>query len=475
MYLKKSPVAYIMIYKRFSRCDTKALFDYLKDVKSIGFLGFGKSNRALLDFLSERIDFRATVRDEREILTPPERECRLLTRGACFSPPFEDLIFLSPSVKRDRPEIERMIDSGTRISSDAELFFALCDRPILAVSGSDGKSTTVKMAEAILRLGGTNALALGNVGIPFVSGLESDYECFIAEISSFTLEYTEPRTRRALITNITENHLNWHGSFERYIAAKENLLSYTCEAVMSPDTDACLPLIERHKPRYLFSASLSYCELKARFPFSEFYFTHENDSLSLNGVPLIPISALSKKEPHNIKNALAALALTHGFLNTGGGHEALSDFRGLSHRIEFVATANGVSYIDSSIDSSPERTKSTLLSLGENLHILLGGRGKGLSYAPLIEPLLEKSGYIVISGENRRQIETELSVCKALIPRIIVLDTLEDAVRTVIRLSHFGDTVLLSPASTSYDAYSSFEERGEKFKDYIKRYTEGTK
>ena len=343
------------------------------------------------------------------------------------------------------------------------------------MSGSDGKSTTVKMTEALLCRRGVRTLALGNLGIPFVNGLDGEYDAFVAEISSFTLEYLKPRSDRALITNITENHLDWHGSFKRYIGAKENLLFGASHTIMSPDTDACLPIIEDHKPRTLFSTKFTQRELTEKFPFAQICFTLEGEHLAINREPLIGVSELSKKEPHNIKNALAALALTHGFRGADEGCEALSDFRGLSHRIETVATINGVTYIDSSIDSSPERTKSTLLSLTGRTHILLGGRGKGLSCEPIIAPLLEKHGYIIISGENRRQIERELSICTTLKERIIVCETLRDAVEKATDLAVAGDKILLSPASTSYDAFSSFEERGEKFKEYIKRYTEGIK
>lgn len=401
--------------------------------------------------------------------------CEVKVGGDCFSPPYEDLIFLSPSVKRGRDEISRMVDSGTRLSSDAEIFFALCDRPVLAVSGSDGKSTTVKMAEAILKARGIDALACGNLGIPFIDALDSRCEVFITEISSFTLEYLAPKTRRALITNISENHLDWHGSYRSYIRAKKNLLVSAEETILSPDDEVCKSLIDEYSPRGIFSVRYCYRELRERYPKTQAFFTSEGEYLAVNGEALLPLSALAKKEPHNIKNALAAMALTHGLFDTGRGFCALTDFVGLPHRIETVAQVCGVTYIDSSIDSSPERTKSTLLSLGHKVHILLGGRGKGLSYAPLVEPLLGKNGYIIISGENRWQIARELSLSAELLPRIMILERLEDAIKESVALARHGDTVLLSPASTSYDAYSSFEERGEKFKEYIKRYTEGIK
>ncbi len=393
--------------------------------------------------------------------------CKLLSGSRAFDCFGEDILFISPSVRRERAEVARLIGRVGRVSSDAELFFEMCRTPILAVSGSDGKSTTVKMAEAILAQGGTDALACGNVGLPFVTALGARCECLVTEISSFTLEYTSPPSRRAVITNITENHLDWHGSFRGYVAAKENLLKNTDEAILSPDSETCIPLIQKHKPWGLFSTALGFPELKRRFPAAEKYFTCEGGALSVNGEPLIALSRLSKKEPHNIKNALAATALTYGLFDTGRGIEALSSFSGLSHRMENVATIAGVTYVDSSIDSTPERTRVTLLTMQSELTILLGGRSKGLSYAPLIEPLLKKSGDIIIFGENRREIFEALAKSSELLPRITVAETLAEAVKIAKERARAGDTVLLSPASTSYDAFSDFEERGNKFKEYI--------
>ena len=390
-------------------------------------------------------------------------------------PPYEDILFLSPSVRRDRPELVKMSEAGTRLSSDAELFFELCDLPILAVSGSDGKSTTVTMTEAILKRRGVRAVACGNLGVPFISALDGDYDCLITEISSFTLEYLAPRSTRALITNITENHLDWHGTFDAYIAAKENLIKNTEQAILSPDTEAAEALIEKHRPRGIFSGRYGFTELLRRYPFAERIYTCEGGHLCINGEAVIPVQNLAKKEAHNLKNALSAIALTDGLFNTGGGIEALFDFSAPSHRSEIVAIAGGVRYVDSSIDSSPARTSVTLSAMPRNTHVILGGRGKGLSYAPLIPPLLHISGAIIICGENRYEIKAAMDGIDNLRERIILCDDLLSAARVAVRIAEHGDTVLLSPASTSFDAFSNFEERGNKFKEYIKNITEGTK
>ena len=390
-------------------------------------------------------------------------------------PPYEDILFLSPSVRRDRPELVKMSEAGTRLSSDAELFFELCDLPILAVSGSDGKSTTVTMTEAMLKGRGVRALACGNLGVPFISALDGDYDCLVAEISSFTLEYLAPRSTRALITNITENHLDWHGTFDAYIAAKENLIKNTEYAILSPDTESGEALVEKHRPRGIFSGRYGFTELFRRYPFAERIYTSEDEYLSINGEAVIPVQNLAKKEAHNLKNALSAIALTDGLFNTGGGIEALFDFSAPSHRSETVAIAGGVRYVDSSIDSSPARTSVTLSAMPRNTHIILGGRGKGLSYAPLIPPLLHTEGAIIICGENRYEIKAAMDGIDNLRERIILCDDLLSAARVAVRIAERGDTVLLSPASTSFDAFSSFEERGNKFKEYIKNITEGTK
>ena len=407
------------------------------------------------------------MREERKVSGELPFECELLSGENCFSPRGEDIIFVSPSVRRKRSEVARLLGSIGRVSSDAELFFELCRRPVLAVSGSDGKSTTVKMAEAILMQVNTNALACGNVGLPFIKGLCSSAECFVTELSSFTLEYLRPPSRRAVITNITENHLDWHGSYERYVAAKENLLKNTDEAILSPDTEACIPLIRKYKPWGIFSDRQGFRELMRSYPYAETLFTLDDGYLSKNGKPLIALSKLSRKEPHNVKNALAAIALTYGLFNTGGGIEALSRFSGLSHRMETVAVTGGVTYVDSSIDSTPERTRATLLAMPRQVTVLLGGRGKGLSYEPLIEPLLAKSGDIIIFGENRAEIYEALLKSPPLLTRILLAETLAEAVSIAKSRARSGDTVLLSPASTSYDAFSDFEERGNKFKEYV--------
>ena len=449
----------------------KDLPDFLKDVKKIGFFGFGKSNRAVFDFLSKRMEFTAVVREERSLTRDLPEGIEYLSGNDCFELRGEDVIFLSPSVRRERDGIRTLADTGAILSSDAELFFSLNRKPLLAVSGSDGKSTTVRMTEAILNSSGASALACGNIGLPFVNAAEASASCLVTELSSFTLEYTQPHSRRALITNITENHLDWHGSYKRYIAAKENLLRNADECLLSPDSADSVPLIERHRPWGLFSTERHFSDLREKYPFAKQIFTLEGDALAANGEPMISVASLAKKEPHNIKNALAALALTQGICDTGRGIEALRSFSGLSHRMETVATIDGVGYVDSSIDSTPERTRATLAAMPERLILLLGGRGKGLSYDPLCEPLLKKRGAIIISGENREEIAEALAAFEQLKKRIVIKDSLEEATREAMRLARCGDTVLLSPASTSYDAFNDFEERGNKFKEYLK--TEG--
>ncbi|MBR2965527.1 MAG: UDP-N-acetylmuramoyl-L-alanine--D-glutamate ligase [Clostridia bacterium] len=447
------------------RCFTKDLPRFLKDAEKIGFLGFGKSNRAVFEFLKERLCFDAVVREERAVPQNLPEGCRLLSGEQFLEFRGEDIIFVSPSVRRTRRGVAELLSRTRHVSSDAELFFALTDSPVLAVSGSDGKSTTVKMAEAILGVDG--ALACGNVGLPFVKALSAAKKQLVTEISSFTLEYTSPRSRRALITNITENHLDWHGSFEAYTAAKENLIKHTDEAILSPDTEACVPLIRKYKPWGIFSSKERFSELRRKYPFSDSFFTLEDGYISKNGEALIAVSKLSKKEPHNIQNALAAIALTHGLLNTGRGVDALSSFSGLSHRMEAIASPEGVCYVDSSIDSTPKRTAATLLCMPRAVTVLLGGRGKGLSYEPLVTPLLEKTGDIIIFGENRGEIYETLAKYSLLRRRIALAETLACAVKIAKERARTGDTVLLSPASTSYDAFSDFEERGNKFKEYI--------
>ncbi len=437
---------------------TDITLDKLKNVKKIGFLGFGKSNRALFDYLRSQFPFEAVIRDEREKFDFSSHGVTLLLGEHCFEPCGEKLIFLSPSARRERECVRALSNGGSIFSSDAELFFAECKENILAVTGSDGKSTTSALSGLILEADGKKVFTAGNFGLPLTPLLGEKKAFFVTELSSFMLHYMKPRTRRSLITNITPNHLNWHADFGEYRRAKENILSNAEERVFFYDCKESQKLMKKYEAFAVFSVNESYQDLKKKIR-AEVYATFEDGFFTLNGEHIFNREKFAPLGIHNVKNALAALCLTYGFCDTGAAVEAFRSFSGLPHRTRLIFEAEGMKYYDSSIDSSPERTRATLEVFKKPVTVILGGSDKGLDYSPLTEALREHAGAVILCGENALRLGRFIEKRGLLCPVLYVNDYRE-AIRSA---RDIGLDTVLSPASTSYDRFSNFEERGKEF------------
>ncbi len=436
----------------------------LKDVKKIGFLGFGKSNRALFDYLRGKFSFRAVIRDERKNIEFSSHGAELLLGERCFLPRDEDLIFLSPSTRRERACVKSLLENGAVFSSDAELFFSEAPENVFAVTGSDGKSTTSALSGLILEKSGKKVFTAGNFGLPLTPLSEERRAFFVTELSSFMLRYMKPKSKRALITNITPNHLNWHADFEEYRAAKENILENAEERVLAYDCPLSRELSGRYPLFGVFSANKAYKDLKKELT-AEVYATLEDGFFALNGERIFARKNFAPIGAHNEKNALAALALTHGFCDTGAVLDALRSFKGLPHRAQLVFEKDGIKYYDSSIDSSPLRTRSTLFAFDGRVTVILGGRDKGLDYSPLEDALKERAGAVILCGENAENLGKFIEE-KGLAFPVFFADDYREAVRLA---RDIGLDTVLSPASTSYDRFSDFKERGRDFLSSIKQ------
>ncbi len=433
-------------------------------MKKVGFLGFGKSNRALYGYLSRRFRLDFVIRDEGSVLKDAPPSASLLLGERCFEPASEDIIFLSPSVRRERAEISKLCACGASLSSDAELFFKTEPESVIAVTGSDGKSTTSALTASVLAASGIKARAVGNIGVPMTPLSEDKDTFFVAELSSFMLRYAKPRSRRALITNVTPNHLNWHASFEEYVQTKMNVLANADEAVLNFDCSISSSAPALANPYAVFSTEIPFSELKGAVS-SEVYFTLEDGFLSRNGAPLLSRDEIAPVGLHNVKNALAALALADGIADKDAALSALRSFRALAHRCELVGEHRGLRYYDSSIDSTPERTRATLGAFDRPVTVILGGRDKGLSYEPLLEALRGGAAAVVLFGENRNALYEFLTRGSLPCP-IFFAEDMEEAVEAASGLGH---DVLLSPGATSYDRYANFEEKGRDFARAVKK------
>ena len=442
------------------------MFSLLRDDEkgcTVGFVGIGKSNLALMRLVPR--DCGVVLRSDKKAdlsSLPCGLKIKAIYEGdVALKDIREDVLVLSPSVRRDRPEINEAVSRGVRVTSDYEVFFEGRKAPVLAVTGSSGKSTTATMAHLMLGGACCGSALIGNIGTPMCEAPENA-RVYVAELSSFMLEHGHAIVDRSVITNVTPNHLDYHGSFESYKRAKLSLMTLSHQAIVNADDPI---LREAAGNRRLFGAVSTEMPLKELIKVcrADVYMTYENSYLLRNGEKLLHASALFRSDRYLIANALCAVALTDGYALKEQMLAAIGGFSGLSHRCETVATVGGVRYIDSSIDTTPERCAVTLTSYGKPVILLMGGRGKGLSYREIRDTLARFCKQIILFGEEREKIYKEISdICE-----VDTCESFSDAVALARRTAIPGDTVMLSPACTSYDEFRSFEERGEAFRRLI--------
>lgn len=496
---------------------------------TVSLVGFGVTNRAVFDRLRE-CGITPTVR-QRTPVTLPEGVRGIFGEGY-LSSICEDLLLLSPSVRRDIPPLTEAAHRGSILTSECEVFFAdgpdeildpvfrgetathtlpypaderktathtppyLTDRrestihtppyptdrresaihtlpcggksrqfatppPTYTVTGSDGKSTVTAMAAAMLGLP-----AVGNIGTPY-SRAEGAMG-HICELSSFNLQYLTPRADACAITNITPNHLDWHASMEEYISAKARITLRAARTVMNADDEISRTLLRGGET--LFSTRLDRGELRALGAGHAIYLSR--GVILYDGEPILPVCELALGQEYNIRNFMAAVGLAHGVADLGRIREVGRSFRPLSHRCEAVHTsADGVIFLDSSIDTTPMRTIATVTGLSRPVLLLLGGRGKGLSFEPLLPAVRNFAVAVAIYGEVGGEIYSTLrrGGITSQIP-VSLHETFDGALCALTSLGAAGDTVLLSPAATAYGEFRNFEERGRHFASRAKEY-----
>lgn len=447
----------------------KRIREYLKDVATskgrridVGLIGYGTTAKAVLEAVRE-CDFirRITVRHGGTPDSLPIESAELICGEDALKDITEDVIFTSPSVRRERLKYP----SSSIITSDTEIFFAESVKSVFAVSGSDGKSTVTTIASLLLSPTFPNLFTGGNLGTPVAyAPLSSD--AFLLELSSFNLRYIEPMSKRALITNVTPNHLDWHEGLEEYEECKARLIRSTEEAVIPLSCPFNERLAETVSAFALVSGLHTDKELRERYQTAHTV-TKEYGYICADGEILIPEDSIRLREAHNRENLMSAIALTLGYASREHISEVARSFQGLSHRCQRM-TYGGKEYIDSSIDTTPERTRTTLTSLDKRVHLILGGRGKGLPLDTMRDALIKYAESISLYGEMRDEIDAWLGADAELskIPRESFA-RLGDAIDRADDPAHAGETILLSPAATSYGEFTSYLERGEFFKNHI--------
>ena len=450
--------------------------------KRVAIIGVGVSNLPLLDYFYEH-KAKVTVFDNRELDNIDQEAIDKINKyemlyyfgknNLTYLQNF-DIIFRSPSAMPFLPEIEKEVERGAILTSEIEMVMMLCPGTIIGVTGSDGKTTTTSLIYEILKQKGYRCFLGGNIGIPLFTKIEEmrPEDIVVLELSSFQLMDMQVSPQISVVTNISPNHLNVHRSYEEYIEAKKNIFMYQKETgtvVLNYDNEITRSFAKDAKGKVLFFSS------KGNIP-NEGYVYEDGimKQCRANGIreQLLSVKEIPLRGVHNYENICAALAATSSLVDTKNQLQAIKKFKGVEHRIELVREINGVKWYNDSIGTSPSRTMAGLSSFDENIVLIAGGYDKHLDYAPIGKPIVDKVGTLILMGATADKIEKavqdELLRQGKQMP-IYRCDTLEQTVNLAHEKAKPGDVVLFSPASASFDLFKNFEERGNLFKELVKK------
>ena len=428
--------------------------------EGVAILGFGRSGHAVADFLLPR-GICPTV----YVPSVPDDVAEYVARGLKFcvgefpSHFRQRLLVRSPGIRPDLPSLLHSLAAGAQLTSEAELFLSLTKATVIGVTGSDGKTTTAALTAALLRGARKCVFLGGNNGVPLLPRVDemTGADVAVLELSSFQLMTVAAPPPFAVITNVTPNHLNWHLDMEEYFAAKCRIFDERSAFLMTnADQERTSELAQRCScPVGLFSS-------RGELPPAETALTADEKGIILcrNGVKTRHVLGdFHLPGRHNLENLMAALGVATAVLGAPPSLHSLADFYGVPHRLQLVRSVHGVDYINSSIDTSPSRTVAALATMQRPTHVILGGRGKGVSFEILKKALQRYAKTAFLYGEAAPELADAIGDA---IP-VYRFEGFYDAARAAIRNARAGETVLLSPACTAFDQFRDFEARGEAF------------
>lgn len=376
-----------------------------------------------------------------------------------------DVVVTSPGVPENNVLLAGARELGIAITNPTQIFFDRCPCQIAGVTGSSGKSTTTSILAAILESAGRDVLLGGNIGNPMLDLLQRATPDSVAvlELSSFQLELLRSSPQLAVMTNIGPNHLDRHGNMDRYIEAKSHIISHQKSsdiAVLNADDAVVGELVSTTRGRVVWFSRSSPVDAGAYLEDDMVVAVGDGDSMAV-----LPATDLPLRGAHNLENALAAVAASSA-LGAGAGamRAGVMGFKGLPHRLQPVGSYGGVTFIDDSIATSPERAAVALHATLGPIILIAGGRSKNLPWDPLIGAMAGKVRGVILIGEAGDEIADAITVTFGAGLRVDRASSMSDAVCRSRRLAHPGDTVLLAPACTSYDMFADFEERGDTFR-----------
>ena len=436
--------------------------------KKIAVLGLGVSNRPLVRLLLEfgcdvtGCDKTPREKLDEEVLLLEREGCRLRVGEGYLDGVEADVVFRTPGMHPGNPAIEALRRRGAEITSEMEVFFELAPCFIVAVTGSDGKTTTTTLIAEMLKAEGKTVWLGGNIGTPLLPLCRQmkpdDYA--VVELSSFQLMDMKRSPQRAVVTNLAPNHLDVHRDMEEYVQAKKNIFRFQNPGdllVLNADNEITASFTGRGETHFFSRKDRTNCVWE------------ENGVIYRRGEKVLASEEILIPGTHNVENYMAAIAAVDGLVRDETIRQVARNFGGVEHRIELVRVKDGVKFYNDSIASSPSRTIAGLRSFTRKVILIAGGYDKHIPYDVLGPEICRHVSKLFLCGATAGKIRAAVEQAEGTEkPEITDCGDFENAVRTAAAAAKGGDIVLMSPASASFDQFKNFMVRGECFKRIVK-------
>ena len=446
-----------------------AYFESLKG-KKIAVLGLGVSNRPLVKLLlSYGCSVTGCDRTPRESLDAEVLElekmgCTLKVGDTYLDDLEADLVFRTPGMHPENPALKALREKGAKVTSEMEVFFTLCPCKTIAVTGSDGKTTTTTLISEMLKAAGKTVWLGGNIGTPLLPVCdkmqETDYA--VVELSSFQLMDMCHSANVAVVTNLAPNHLDVHKDMDEYVDAKKNIFRFQTAAdtlVLNADNAITAGFTGNGKVRFF-----------ARLGKTDNGICMDGDMLCKDGKPVLNKQDILLPGEHNVENYMAAILAVEGLVDDETIRHVAQTFGGVEHRIELVRVKDGVRYYNDSIASSPSRTIAGLKSFSEKVLLIAGGYDKQIPFDVLGPEVLTHVKTVFLNGATAEKIRAAIENTPGYTPgqpEIVDCADFTDAVHKAASAAKSGDVVLMSPACAAFDQFKNFMERGKYFKKLV--------
>ncbi len=438
--------------------------------KRIAVLGLGVSNRPLVRML---LSYGCTVtgcdktpreKIDEEVLQLEKDGCTLRLGDDYLENISADLVFRTPGMRPGNPALVQLRQKDAKVTSEMQVFFELCPCKIIAVTGSDGKTTTTTLISELLKAEGKTVWLGGNIGTPLlpVCRQMQPTDVAVVELSSFQLMDMTRSAHVAVVTNLAPNHLDVHKDMQEYVDAKKNIFNYQTQAdilIVNDDNDITKTLIGNGKTRRF-----------ARVGKVEKGVCLQGELICRDGVPVLDKKDILLPGEHNVENYMAAILAVEGMVSDETIRSVAKSFGGVEHRIELVRIKDGVRYYNDSIASSPSRTIAGLKSFPEKVLLIAGGYDKHIPFDVLGPEACEHVKTLFVNGATAKQIRQAVETAPQYQPgkpEIVDCKDFTDAVYQAVKKAENGDVVLMSPACAAFDQFKNFMERGKYFKKLV--------